>query len=77
MFKIRLSDVSVVKDFVAITAGLACELDVQHGRYIVDGKSIMGLFSLDLTNELTVVVHAENQAVIDECKSKLSKFIVA
>ena len=50
--EIRLSTIADVRDFVNIVSATDIEVDLSSGRYIVDGKSIMGIFSLDLLIEL-------------------------
>ena len=40
--------------------GLPCEVDVLSGRYVIDAKSIMGLFSLDLSHPVKVEVHGSD-----------------
>jgi phosphotransferase system HPr-like phosphotransfer protein len=49
-----------VKDFVNIVNKYDFDVDLTSGRYIVDAKSIMGIFSLDLSKPIKVEVHNEN-----------------
>lgn len=56
-FPIMLHSVSDIKEFVNAASRLDCEVDVRSGRYLVDGKSIMGLFSIDLSEPVTTEVH--------------------
>ncbi|MDD3172898.1 MAG: HPr family phosphocarrier protein [Herbinix sp.] len=53
---ISLDTFEKIKKFVDITSRLDYDLDLISGRYVVDGKSIMGIFSLDLTNLIEVRV---------------------
>lgn len=53
-FIIRLDDFDKIKRFIDITCLLDYELDLVSGRYVVDGKSIMGIFSLDLSKPIEV-----------------------
>ena len=53
-FNIKLDSVEKVKEFVKITNKIPSDMDLIVGRYIIDAKSIMGVFSLDLTRSLTV-----------------------
>ena len=46
--KISLSSIEDVKEFVALTNSYSFDSDLVSGRYAVDAKSIMGIFSLDL-----------------------------
>ena len=55
-FKITLSSVSDVKQFVDAASRFSCDVDVVSGRYTVNGKSIMGLFSVDLAEPVRVDV---------------------
>ena len=56
-FKIKLETVDAVKAFSNAISKVDGQMDISHGRYVVDAKSIMGIFSLDLTNVLTLTVH--------------------
>lgn len=51
---IKLSTIVDVKKFITEVSKLDTTLDVGHGRHCVDGKSIMGVLSLDLSNNLSV-----------------------
>lgn len=57
--KIKLSSLPDVKCFVNAANQCSFDIDVINGRYIIDGKSIMGMFSLDMTKLLEVHVHAD------------------
>ena len=70
---IKLATISDVRDFVNAVAAFEDEIDLQSGRYIVDGKSIMGIFSLDLLSPITVIAHTE---YADDFFAKLEKFLV-
>ncbi len=60
---IRLLSISDVKNFVNAAMAADYEIDLVSGRYRVDAKSIMGIFSLDLTKPIEVQLEAgEEQA---------------
>lgn len=68
-FNISLSSINDVKNFVNIVTKYDFEIDLSSGRYIVDAKSIMGIFSLDLSKPIAVEVHGENcEALLAELK---------
>lgn len=71
--QIRLSTIADVRDFVDIVAKTDADIDLQSGRYVVDGKSIMGIFSLDLLAPITLTVHSDEA---DEVLARLERFIV-
>lgn len=52
--KIILNSIEATKDFVSAAARAPFEVDVVSGRYKVDGKSILGMFSLDLSKPVLV-----------------------
>ena len=51
-----------------------CEVDVLSGRYVIDAKSIMGIFSLDLSKPITLNIHAEND--VEDILNVLRPYIV-
>ena len=57
--EIVLSNVQDVRDFVNLVVLIDYEVDLAQGRYLIDAKSIMGIFSLDLLSPITVVAHTE------------------
>ncbi len=62
-FNIMLKSINDVKDFVNLVNKYDFDVDLTSGRYIVDAKSIMGIFSLDLSKPIKVETHAENADV--------------
>ena len=57
---IRLNSIEKVKDFVSRVSTFNCDVDIIYGRYVIDGTSIMGIFSLDLTNPVTAMIHTDD-----------------
>ena len=52
------------------------DIDIVTGRYIIDAKSILGIFSLNLWSPVTVVLHSDDQEVVKSFISELKDFIV-
>ena len=71
--EIVLSSIQDVRDFVNLVVLLPYEVDLSQGRYLIDAKSIMGIFSLDLISPITVIAHTE---YAEDFFEKLDKFIV-
>lgn len=71
-FNMLLSSINDVKDFVNIVSKYDFDVDLTSGRYVVDAKSIMGIFSLDLSKPIKVEVHSDE---CDKFVDELSKFI--
>lgn len=59
IFHIMLKSINDVKDFVNIVNKYNFDVDLTSGRYIVDAKSIMGIFSLDLSKPIKVEAYAD------------------
>ena len=59
--KIQLDSIDKVKSFVNILAKFDCDFDLISGRYIIDAKSIMGIFSLDLSKPIDLDIHADGK----------------
>lgn len=72
--KISLNSIDKVKAFVNEISKFDCDFDLVSGRYVIDAKSIMGIFSLDLSKPIDLNIHSENN--IDEILAKLDEFIV-
>ena len=68
---IMLNSVNAVKDFVNIVNKYDFDIDLVSGRHVIDAKSIMGIFSLDLTKAVEVIVSEDAHNVklfLDEIK---------
>lgn len=72
-FNITLKSINDVKDFVNTVSKYNFEIDLSSGRYVVDAKSIMGIFSLDLSKPIKVEVHSDE---CDELLQQLKPFII-
>ena len=68
-FKVLSGSINDVKNFVNIVTKYDYDVDLISGRYVVDAKSIMGIFSLDLTQPIDVEIHSDDcDAFVDEIK---------
>ena len=72
-FLISLATINDVKEFVNIISLCDFDVDLVSGRYSIDAKSIMGIFSLDLSRHVELVAHIDN---CDDLIKKLDRFIV-
>ena len=61
-FTIRLKEINAVKEFVNTVSRFEEDVDLVSGRYTIDAKSIMGIFSIDLAKPIEVIVHGDNEA---------------
>ena len=56
---IRLQLAENVKKFIDIVSKFPCDVDLVSGRYIVDAKSVLGIFSLDLSQPIELHIYDE------------------
>lgn len=61
-FTISLDSIAEVNAFANMIAHFTSEIDMSSGRYIVNAKSIMGIFSLDLSKPIDLNIHADGDA---------------
>ena len=71
--QVLLNAVDKVKEFCNAVHNCPCDMDLSRGRYTIDAKSIIGIYSLDLSKPLTLHVY-DDQGVFD--KSIIKDFIV-
>jgi len=72
--QISLNSIEKVKSFVNDISKFDNDFDLVSGRYVIDAKSIMGIFSLDLSKPIDLNVHAEDN--IEEIMNILSPYII-
>ena len=69
---ISLNSIDKVKSFVNDITKFDSDFDLVSGRYVIDAKSIMGIFSLDLSKPIDLNIHSETD--LDEILSVLEKY---
>lgn len=68
---IRFLSISDVKEFADLVSTFNYDIDLVSGRYVVDAKSIMGIFSLDLSKPISLVAYTDD---IDPLLKAVKKF---
>ena len=72
--KISLNSIDKVKAFVNEISKFDCDFDLVSGRYVIDAKSIMGIFSLDLSKPIDLNFHADG-AALDTVMAIVGKYV--
>ena len=72
--QISLNSIGKVKSFVNAITQFDFDFDLISGRYVIDAKSIMGIFSLDLSKPIELAIHTETE--LDEIKEVLKQYII-
>lgn len=72
--KISLNSIDKVKAFVNDVSKFTTDFDLVSGRYVIDAKSIMGIFSLDLSKPIDLNIHDDEN--VDDILKTLAPYIV-
>ena len=72
--QISLNSIDKVKSFVNDISKFSNDFDLVSGRYVIDAKSIMGIFSLDLSKPIDLSIHAGED--IDQIPELLKPYII-
>lgn len=74
--RISLNSIDKVKSFVnELVRFTDVDFDLVSGRYVIDAKSIMGIFSLDLSKPIDLNIHADDSRM-DEILSVLTPYVI-
>jgi len=72
--QISLNSIDKVKSFVNDITRFDCDFDLVSGRYVIDAKSIMGIFSLDLSKPIDLNIHSEEG--VEEVMKALAPYLI-
>ena len=71
---VSLNSIEKVKTFVNDINRFDCDFDHVSGRYVIDAKSIMGIFSLDLSKPIELIIHADGDE-LDQALNALAGYM--
>ncbi|MFG6382835.1 MAG: HPr family phosphocarrier protein [Lachnospiraceae bacterium] len=72
---ISLNSIDRVKNFVAITTKFDTDIDLVSGRYVIDAKSIMGIFSMDLSKPIILRIYEDVEEKATDIINELSEYV--
>lgn len=75
-YKIKLDTIDNVKKFVSVIETFENDVDIMLGRYVINAKSIIAIFSLDLTKVLKVIIHDATLQDVSRLEKVLEEFRV-
>ena len=73
--QISLNSIDKVKSFVNEITKYDYDFDLVSGRYVIDAKSIMGIFSLDLSKPINLNIHAEG-STLDSIMAIVQPYVI-
>ena len=63
-YLVNLNKVNSINKFVEDISKYEFDIDIIKGSYIIDAKSLMGIFTLDLSEDVTIEIHSDDKNVI-------------
>lgn len=69
--EISLKEIDAIQQFNRLCSHCDYDIDLVQGKYLIDAKSIMGIFSLDVKRPLTLILNTEDSAELDKFKTYL------
>ena len=72
--QISLNSIDKVKSFVNEITKYDNDFDLVSGRYVIDAKSIMGIFSVDHSKPIHLIIHADSN--LDDILAALDSYII-
>lgn len=71
---VLLNDFNKIKRFGSEVIKFESDIDLVKGRYVIDAKSTIGIFTLDLSVPVDVVIHSENEEEINRFNELMGEF---
>ena len=71
---VNLNSIERVKNFVNQIINIESDVDLIYGRYTLDAKSIMAIFSINLKNKLKLIIHSDNEEEIKKFDEIVEEF---
>ena len=73
--QISLNSIDKVKSFVNEITKFECDFDLISGRYVIDAKSIMGIFSLDISKPIDLDIHVTDETEAAEIMKAIDPYL--
>lgn len=72
---LNLNTIDKVKRFSNIVLTYESDIDAIRGRYIIDAKSIIGLFTIDLSKPVEIKIHSQNAEELERFENDMKPFL--
>lgn len=66
--EVLLNTVDKIADFIKVASRIEEDIDLSNGRYTIDAKSIVALFTLDLSKVAILTIHSDDESLLDNFK---------
>lgn len=75
-FAVKLNNIETLKNFISDISKFESNIDAIRGRYVIDAKSIMGMFSIDLSQSVDILIYSDNERELEKFKEIMKKYEV-
>lgn len=72
---LNLNTLDKVRDFTNEANKFNSDIDIIRDRYVIDAKSVLGIYTIDLTKPVTVKINSDDKAEIARFNEKMEKFL--
>lgn len=72
--KINLNNFEKARNFISVAGGFESDIDTISRHYVIDAKSILGIFTLDLSKDIEVEIHSDNEEEIKKFNNEMENF---
>lgn len=72
---VKINEIDKLKSFVKDAESFMSDIDVSTGQYVVNAKSIMGMFSLDLSKDILVKIYSDDKKEITRFNTVMAKYV--
>lgn len=75
-FNVKLNNIETLKNFISDISKFESNIDAVRGRYVIDAKSIMGMFSIDLSQSVDILIYSDNERELEKFEEVMKKYEV-
>lgn len=75
-FVVKLNNIETLKNFISDISKFESNIDAIRGRYVIDAKSIMGMFSIDLSQPVDILIYSDNERELEKFEEIMKKYEV-
>lgn len=75
-FNVKLNNIEILKNFISDISKFESNIDAVRGRYVIDAKSIMGMFSIDLSQSVDILIYSDNERELEKFEEVMKKYEV-
>ena len=75
-FNVKLNNIETLKNFISDISKFESNIDAVRGRYVIDAKSIMGMFSIDLSQPVDILIYSDNEKELEMFEEIMKKYEV-